>query len=74
MTFAGAAKTARTWELVYFCLESALRLGASLKVQTLGAQFPGAFVAEMAWDGKSFRGVMQHVDPKTGELDPVQYA
>lgn len=32
------AKAQRTWELVYFCLESALRLGASVKVQALDAQ------------------------------------
>ena len=30
------AKASRTWELLYWCAESALRLGASLKVHTLG--------------------------------------
>lgn len=34
--FLTEAKAARTWELLYWCLESALRLGASLKVHTLG--------------------------------------
>jgi hypothetical protein len=29
-------KSARTWELLYWCLESALRLGASLKLHSLG--------------------------------------
>jgi uncharacterized protein (DUF58 family) len=36
--FLTEAKAQRTWELVYFCLESALRLGASLKIMALGAQ------------------------------------
>jgi hypothetical protein len=30
------AKASRTWELLYWCAESALRLGASLKMHTLG--------------------------------------
>ncbi|MCE9520573.1 MAG: DUF58 domain-containing protein [Verrucomicrobia bacterium] len=34
--FLDEKKTARTWELLYFCLESALRLGASVKLHTLG--------------------------------------
>ncbi len=34
--FLDKKKTVRTWELLYFCLESALRLGASLKLHTLG--------------------------------------
>jgi uncharacterized protein (DUF58 family) len=29
-------KAMRTWELLYWCMESALRLGASLKLHTLG--------------------------------------
>ncbi len=33
--FLDGAKSARSWELLYFCLESALRLGASLKLHTL---------------------------------------
>ncbi len=33
--FLNEAKARRTWELVYFSLESALRLGASVKLQTL---------------------------------------
>ncbi len=33
--FLDEGKTARSWELLYFCLESALRLGASLKLHTL---------------------------------------
>jgi uncharacterized protein (DUF58 family) len=33
--FLDESKTTRTWELLYFCLESALRLGASLKLHTL---------------------------------------
>jgi uncharacterized protein (DUF58 family) len=34
--FLTAGKAARTWELLYWCMESALRLGASLKLHTLG--------------------------------------
>lgn len=34
--FLTEAKAQRTWELVYFCLESALRLGAAVRVQALG--------------------------------------
>lgn len=34
--FLTEAKATRTWELVYFCLESALRLGAALRVHALG--------------------------------------
>jgi uncharacterized protein (DUF58 family) len=34
--FLTAAKASRTWELLYWCAESALRLGASLKVHALG--------------------------------------
>ncbi len=34
--FLDEAKSTRTWELLYFCLESALRLGASVKLHTLG--------------------------------------
>lgn len=30
------AKALRTWELVYFCLESALRLGAAVRIHALG--------------------------------------
>ncbi len=33
--FLHEAKAMRTWELLYFCLESALRLGASVKLHTL---------------------------------------
>jgi hypothetical protein len=40
----------------------------------LGPQFPAAFITEMAWDGNSFRGVLQHYDVATGQLDPTQYA
>ncbi len=34
--FLTETKAARTWELLYWCVESALRLGASLKVHALG--------------------------------------
>lgn len=34
--FLTPAKARRTWELAYFCMESALRLGAALRVQSLG--------------------------------------
>lgn len=34
--FLNEAKATRTWELVYFCMESALRLGASLRIHALG--------------------------------------
>ena len=33
--FLTAQKTTRTWELLYFCVESALRLGASTRVHML---------------------------------------
>lgn len=33
--FLNETKSARAWELLYFCLESALRLGASVKLHTL---------------------------------------
>lgn len=32
------AKSRRTWELVYFCVESALRLGGALRVHRLGGE------------------------------------
>ncbi len=35
--FLTGGKALRTWELLYWCAESALRLGASLKVHMLGA-------------------------------------
>ncbi len=34
--FLTPAKTERVWELVYFCLESVLRLGGSLRIHLLG--------------------------------------
>lgn len=34
--FLTEAKASRTWELLYWCMESALRLGASLKLHSLG--------------------------------------
>jgi uncharacterized protein (DUF58 family) len=34
--FLTPAKTERTWELVYFCIESALRLGGALRIHLLG--------------------------------------
>jgi len=34
--FLTSAKAQRTWELVYFCIESSLRLGGSLRIQPLG--------------------------------------
>ncbi len=34
--FLTPAKAMRTWELVYFCLESALRLGAAVRIHALG--------------------------------------
>jgi uncharacterized protein (DUF58 family) len=30
------AKSQRTWELIYFCIESSLRLGSSLRLHLLG--------------------------------------
>lgn len=36
--FLTSAKRERTWEVVYFCLESALRLGASIKLYTIGVE------------------------------------
>lgn len=33
--FLDESKASRTWELVYWCIESALRIGAALKVHTL---------------------------------------
>jgi uncharacterized protein (DUF58 family) len=35
--FLTGEKASRTWELLYWCVESALRLGSSLKVHALGA-------------------------------------
>ncbi len=34
--FLTEAKTQRVWEIVYFCIESALRLGGSLRIHLLG--------------------------------------
>ena len=36
--FLTESKAKRTWELFYFCLESALHLGATVRVQALGAK------------------------------------
>jgi hypothetical protein len=49
--FLTAAKASRTWELLYWCAESALRLGASLKVHVLSASTRDMPVEQvLAWD------------------------
>lgn len=35
--FLNPAKTRRSWELIYFCIESSLRLGGSLRIHILGS-------------------------------------
>ena len=47
---------------------------AGLGVAQLGADFPAAFVIEFSWDGTSFNGVLQRVDPETSLPETEQHA
>jgi len=74
------AKTWRSWELLYFCLESAMRLGASLKLHTLGLNAEETPLERaLAYDwpedlapGKpDFCALLQRVPLRTGSLRVV---
>lgn len=55
--FLTPAKTERTWELVYFCIESALRLGAALRIHLLTpipSEQPLATALAYSWPTSSF--------------------
>jgi uncharacterized protein (DUF58 family) len=62
--FLNDAKSTRTWELAYFCIESALRLGASVKLHLLRHD-----VREMALDR-----ALAHDWPKTEEPGKPDFA
>lgn len=78
--FLDEKKSTRTWELLYFCLESALRLGASVKLHTLGLSAEETPLEralaydwpEQASPGKpDFSALLQRVPLRAGSLRVV---
>lgn len=78
--FLDEAKSTRSWEMLYFCLESALRLGASVKLHTLGVNVEETPVERaLAYDwpeqsppGKpDFSALLQRVPMRAGSLRVV---
>ena len=70
--FLNEAKAMRVWELAYFCVESALQLGASLKVHTVGRisrEVPLDQVMAGAW-GVEEAGDVRSVPPHPSPLPP----
>jgi uncharacterized protein (DUF58 family) len=75
--FLNDPKSARVWELAYFCMESSLRLGASLKVHVLrdkAREMPLEQALAHDWpepeknDGRDFASVLQGVPLRGGSL------
>jgi uncharacterized protein (DUF58 family) len=75
--FLSEAKATRTWELLYFCMESALRLGASLKLHVLrdkAREMPLEQALAHDWpapegnDGRDFASLLQSVPTRAGSL------
>ena len=75
--FLNEAKSRRAWELLYFCIESSLRLGASLKLHTLrdkAREMPLEQALTHDWpepehhDGRNFASLLQAVPLRGGSL------